>query len=137
MTHIHSYMCHLATRLPLSLSCFTNRCTLTYVETLKKSTHVSLGLLAALAVSLTSCNRREMQRCVDELGKVAVDQYCEQGYTGYHWYYGGLGGYVPGTFASGGSFSPHSGFTGVTSSGASVSRGGFGSSASHGGSSGE
>jgi len=108
---------------------------------LKKSTHVQLGLLAALALSLTSCSRREMQRCVDDRKAVVVDQFCEQGYgRGYHWYYGGSGGYVPGSFASGGNFSPHSGFTSVRSTSATssgVSRGGFGSSASHGGSSGE
>jgi len=117
---------------------------------LKKSAQVRLGLLATLAVSLTSCNRKEMQRCVDDHDIVVNDQYCEQGYnnnyprTGllYHWYYGGGGGYVPCTSAFGGSITPHAGFSSVRSSGATtsssgVSRGGFGSSASHGGSSGE
>jgi len=115
------------------------------VQILKKSAQVRLGLLATLALSLTSCHRREMQRCVDERGTVVTDQFCEQSYgggSGYHWYYGGGGGYIPGTYASGGSFAPHSGFTSVRSSGATstssgVSRGGFGSSGSHGGSSGE
>jgi hypothetical protein len=111
---------------------------------LKKSSHVSLGLLAALAVSLTSCNRREMQRCVDDHDMVVNDQFCDQGYGGsyprsggYHWYYGGSGSYLPGSQAFGGSATPHAGFSSVRSSGASVSRGGFGGSAAHGGSSGE
>jgi hypothetical protein len=112
---------------------------------LKKSAQVRLGLLATLAVSLTSCNRKEMQRCVDDHDIVVSDQYCEQGYNnsyprtgpGYHWYYGGRGSYILGTSASGGGVTPHDGFSSVRSSGASVSRGGFGSSASHGGSSGE
>lgn len=97
---------------------------------MKKSSHIQLGLLAALALSLTSCQRREMQRCVDETQIVVDDHYCEANDAHYHWYYGGGGSYARGSSASGGSFFPHAGVTGVTSS--SVSRGGFGSSGGHG-----
>jgi len=97
---------------------------------LKKSSHIQLGLLATFVLSLTSCQRKEMQRCVDESQIVVDDHYCEINDAHYRWYYGGGGNYGAGSAASGGSFSPHSGMTGVTSS--SVSRGGFGSSGGHG-----
>lgn len=71
-----------------------------------------------------------MQRCVDENQIVADDHYCQINDAHYRWYYGGGGSYATGSSASGGSFSPHAGVTGVTSS--SVSRGGFGSSGGHG-----
>jgi hypothetical protein len=102
---------------------------------LKKSSHIQLGLLATLALSLTSCGRKEMQRCIDDRQMVSEDARCFSSTPGYHWYYGGGGGYTTGTFVSGGSFAPHAGYSGVTSS--SVSRGGFGSSAGHGSSGGE
>ncbi|HLK54618.1 MAG TPA: hypothetical protein VKU42_14250 [Candidatus Angelobacter sp.] len=102
---------------------------------MKKSSHIHLGLLATLALSLTSCERKEMQRCIDDHQSVVDDSRCISNQAGYHWYYGGGGGYAPGTYVSGGSYSPHSGYSGVTSS--SVSRGGFGGSGGHGGSGGE
>lgn len=97
---------------------------------MKKSSHIKLGLLATFVLSLTSCQREEMQRCVDENQIVVDDHYCEVNDAHHRWYYGGSGNYGTGSAASGGSFSPHSGMTGVTSS--SVSRGGFGSSGGHG-----
>ena len=104
---------------------------------MRRSRSVTLGLLASFA--MTACNRRptEMQRCVDQTNAVVDDEYCTaQGYpTGrYRWYYGGNGGYRLGTYASGGSYTPHAGFT-ATRSG-SVSRGGFGNYMGHSGSSG-
>jgi len=97
---------------------------------LKKSSHIQLGLLATLALSLTSCRRTEMQRCIDANSLVVEDHYCEINDNRYRWYYGGGGSYSTGSAASGGSFSPHAGVSGVTSS-SSVSRGGFGSSGGH------
>jgi hypothetical protein len=75
-----------------------------------------------------------MQRCVDKDDMVVDDQNCQAANQNspyrYHWYYGGAGGYVRGTAASGGSYSPHAGFDPVPSSAASahssVTRGGFG-----------
>jgi len=84
-----------------------------------------------------------MQRCVDDHQVVVDDQFCENNPINsnrYRWYYGGGGSYAAGSPASGGSFEPHSGFSGDRGSGAtssSVSRGGFGSSAGHSGGSGE
>jgi hypothetical protein len=118
---------------------------------MKKTQHITLGLLAGMALAFTSgCGRRAERRdCVDEAGRLANDQNCQtveqqrrSGYTGvlpyYHYLYGGSsGGHigdavvngnpVPGMGSGGGGF-----FGGV-------SRGGFGSTGSggHGGSGGE
>lgn len=53
---------------------------------LKKSSKVDLGLVAALALSLASCNSSQMQRCVDDGNVVAPEQFCSPGFTSrYHW----------------------------------------------------
>ncbi len=119
------------------------------------STRLVTPLLAAAALSiLTGCRPKEMQRCVDETGKVVADNFCagqpaapervSDGHGGflfiphiYRPYYGGLGGYAIGDRVTGGSFnaapgvryasplSPGSrGFFG----GRGISRGGFGHS---------
>ena len=87
----------------------------------------------------TSCQRTEMQRCVGPDDMVVGEGNCDHPPPGirpgfYHWYYGGGGGYLPGTRAEGGGLTPHSGFSSVR--GGSVSRGGFGHffSGGHGGS---
>jgi hypothetical protein len=42
--------------------------------------------VAALALSLTACNSREMQRCVDDGNVVSPEQFCSPGFTSrYHW----------------------------------------------------
>ena len=124
---------------------------------MKRSTHVAAPLLAAAALALNSgCRKPEMQRCVDEHNVVVDDSHCanlpadQQGdqqqqrqpdghggfiplFFPYHYYYGGLGGYALGSIVSGGSFTPMDGHSYATSSGR-ITRGGFGSSFSEGGS---
>jgi hypothetical protein len=79
-----------------------------------------------------------MVRCVDNLGRVVPDSFCDQQQvrssyvTIYHPYYGGYGSYNIGSTVSGGGFSAVSGETYSTS----TSRGGFGSSFGGGGRSG-
>lgn len=52
---------------------------------MKKSSQVDLGLVAALAISLTGCSSN-MQRCVDDQNIVAPDNFCSAGFTSrYHW----------------------------------------------------
>ncbi len=102
---------------------------------------------------LAGCHQQEMQRCVDENNKVVDQSFCQQGQANqqrpdghggfifipmYHYYYGGWGGYAPGTIVGGGSFAPVAGHAYST-----TARGGFGSSFSggegggHGGGAGE
>ena len=82
-----------------------------------------------------------MQRCVDAQNRVANPALCRTtgsggyaGGSGYRYYYGGRGNYVPGSLATDGSTSPESGHSYSTSNG--TARGGFGSSFSGGGESG-
>jgi hypothetical protein len=110
---------------------------------MKRSTQVGAPLLAAAAMAmLAGCKSPEMQRCVDENNKVVDDSLCHQtgqqqrpdGHGGfifvpmpYHYYYGGYGGFAPGSVVGGGSYTPAPGHTY-----SSTSRGGFGSSFSGG-----
>lgn len=109
---------------------------------MKRSTKVAAPLLAAAAMAMLSgCRQQEMQRCVDENNKVVDPSFCQQtgqqqrpdGHGGfifmplpYHYYYGGYGGFAPGSVAGGGAFAPTPGRSYTT-----TSRGGFGSSFSH------
>ncbi len=114
---------------------------------MKRSVHVSAPLLAsaALALATTGCRHPEPQRCVDEKNHVVDQSFCQAqglaqpqnglsnsqinnqpvspGYWPYHFYYGGYGGFTPGSIATGGSSIPLSGHSYSTSV-----RGGFGSS---------
>lgn len=98
---------------------------------------------------VAGCRQHDMQRCVDENNKVVDASFCQQpeqqrpdGHGGfiflpiYHYYYGGYGGFAPGTVVGGGSFTPTPGRSYST-----TSRGGFGSSfggeGGHGGGAGE
>jgi hypothetical protein len=114
---------------------------------MKRTQHITLGLLAGMALAFTSgCNRRAEQRhCVDEAGRITDDLNCQvveerrrSGYTGslpyYHYLYGGSSGGHIGDVVVNGNPSP-----GMGSSVGGVSRGGFGSTGSggHGGSGGE
>ena len=104
----------------------------------RRSSEVSVPLLASAALALltTGCRRPEPQRCVDEQNRVVDASFCKglpqnmnststphAGYYPYHFYYGGSGGFAPGSIVSGGSATPLSGHSYSTSS-----RGGFGSS---------
>jgi hypothetical protein len=115
---------------------------------MRRSAHVVAPLLASAAVALlTGCRSQEMQRCVDENNRIVDPSLCKTPSAprahGYHFYYGGSGGYVPGSYVRGGSAYPLSGHSYSTTSG--TSRGGFGSSfggeggegGGHGGGSGE
>jgi hypothetical protein len=118
---------------------------------MKRTQHITLGLLAGMALAFTSgCNRRPERRdCVDESGRITGEQNCQMaderrrsGYIGpmpyYHYLYGGsTGGHMGDAVVNGnpvpGMSSGSSGFFG------GVSRGGFGSTGSvgSGGSGGE
>lgn len=130
---------------------------------MRRSLKVTAPLSAAAAVAMSSgCRKPEMQRCVDENNRVVDDSLCANlpqltdgnpqypdrsghGYVPYrplyHYYYGGWGGYTPGTVVGGGSTSPVEGRGYVTSRGVRTGtvRGGFGhwfsshSSGGHGG----
>jgi hypothetical protein len=112
---------------------------------MKRSTQVAAPLLASAAMAMLSgCHPQDMQRCVDENNKVVDQSFCQQtgqqhmqqrpdGHGGfifvpllYHYYYGGYGGFTPGSVVGGGAFTPTPGRSYST-----TSRGGFGSSFSH------
>ena len=114
-----------------------------YTSRVKRSTQVATPLLAAAAMAMVlGCRKTEMQRCVDENNKVVDDSFCKQpgqqqmerrpdGHGGflfvpllYHYYYGGYGGFAPGSVVGGGSFAPTPG----RSYSSPTTRGGFGSS---------
>jgi hypothetical protein len=120
---------------------------------MKKTQHITLGLLAGMALAFTSgCGRRVAERrdCVDESGSITTDQNCQMveqrrrsGFVGslpyYHYLYGGSsGGHLGDRVVNG---NPVPGMSSGSSSGffGGVSRGGFGSTGSggHGGSGGE
>lgn len=99
---------------------------------MKKSTGVPLTLMASVAaIAASACNGsdRSASRCVDQNNVVVADSLCGPekeraagGFYPYHPYYGGYGGFVIGSMARGGSFSPSA----RSSSSEGVSRGGFG-----------
>ncbi len=109
---------------------------------MKRSTQVATPLLAATALALlTGCREPQMQRCVDENNKIVDQSFCRDQdrqpqnnsithIPTFHYYYGGYGGFDPGTIATGGSLTPVSGIS------YSTTRGGFGSSFFSGGSEG-
>jgi len=117
---------------------------------MRRSTHVTAPLLAlAASAMLAGCRKPEMQRCVDEHNVVVDDKLCQaqqglqngqqprpDGHGGfmplfipYHYYYGGYGGYGLGSVVGGGGFTPMTGHSYASSSGArsGTVRGGFGS----------
>jgi len=104
----------------------------------KRSLQVAAPLLASAALSLMTVGcETQPKRCVDEHNMVVDPSFCQAtqsaGQNGsygthYHYYYGGSGGYSPGTYVTGGAYTPT---PGVSYSG--TSRGGFGGSAGDGG----
>jgi len=113
---------------------------------MKRSSSVAAPLLASVALaSLAGCRQSEMKRCVNEHNVVVDDSYCRvqasqqqnqqnnnyyhgSGFGFYRYYYGGVGGYTPGSMVSGGGFSPVAGLSYVSP----TVRSGFGSSFSGG-----
>ena len=102
---------------------------------MKRSSNVTAPILASAALAfLAACRKPEMQRCVDEHDMVVDDSLCTQprrpnpagGFypNPFRFYYGGWGGYTPGSFIGGGGYAPMTGH----SYSSSTSRGGFGSS---------
>ncbi len=103
---------------------------------LKRSSHVAAPLLASVAVAiLAGCRTEQPVRCVDENNHVVDPSFCQNqpkrgdpnyrpGIVPYRFYYGGGGGFAPGTIVSGGSLTPTPGVAYST-----TARGGFGSSA--------
>jgi hypothetical protein len=120
---------------------------------MKRTQHITLGLLAGMALAFTSgCNRTpERRNCVDETGSITSDQNCQlveqrrrSGYIGpqpyYHYLYGGSSGGNMGDRVVGGN--PMPGMSSGSGSGGffgGIMRGGFGSigGGGHGGSGGE
>ena len=119
---------------------------------MKRTQHITLGLLAGMALAFTTgCHRTPERRdCVDETGTISWDQNCQtaeerrhNGYIGpqryFHWMYGGSSGGHYGDRVFGGN--PMPGMSSGSGSGffGSIGRGGFGSTAGggHGGSGGE
>lgn len=100
---------------------------------MKKSSTVTLTILAAMAsLATTGCTRSEVRDCVDQNRRIVDDNLCQpyrgNGYAGggYYWMYGGRSGGRIGDSVVGGATTPTPGTSAV--SGRSVSRGGFGSS---------
>jgi len=103
----------------------------------KKSNSVAAPLLASVALAfLAGCREREMKRCVDEQNKVVDDSLCSASQQAhqpnpaggfypypYRYYYGGWGGYAPGSVVGGGGFAPVAGHSYASP----TTRGGFGS----------
>ncbi len=104
---------------------------------MKRSLHVAAPLLASAALALVTagCRQTQPKRCVDDKNQVVDPSFCEvsdkdrnnplyrsSGWP-YHYYYGGSGGFAPGTIVSGGSTLPVAGTSYST-----TTRGGFGSS---------
>jgi hypothetical protein len=83
---------------------------------MRKSREVPLTVLAALALSSTGCEP-PVHHCVDALGRIAPESYCQNQSTGYRYLYGGSTGGHMGDAVIGGSSTPSE--DGVT-------RGGFG-----------
>jgi hypothetical protein len=107
-----------------------------------------VGVVGAVALGYHLLHKEEIAAtCVkDGTNEVVPDSYCSGGYSSsggtfiyagspYRYYYGGSSGGV-GTVARGGTIEQPKGTTAKTKSGSSISRGGFGSSSSYGGSSG-
>jgi len=118
---------------------------------MKRTEHITLGLLAGMALAFTTgCHRApERRSCVDETGSITSDQNCQMveqrrrsGFVGpmpyYHYLYGGSSGWNMGDRVVGGN--PMPGMSGGGSGGGGffggIMRGGFGSSASGSGGSG-
>ncbi|WKG05720.1 hypothetical protein QU592_11840 [Mycolicibacterium sp. HK-90] len=107
-----------------------------------------VGVVGVVALGYHLLHKEEIAAsCVkDGTNEVVPDSYCSSGHSSsggtfiylgspYRYYYGGNNGGV-GTIARGGTIEQPKGTTAKTKSGTSISRGGFGSSSSYGGSSG-
>ena len=102
---------------------------------MKKSSQITLGLVAAAALAFTSGCRRQtqVQNCIDAENHIVADSWCEDAeqkrrsspgfFAPYVWIYGGSSGGRFGDTVFGGSAVP--------TPGATIVRGGFGSSMSH------
>jgi hypothetical protein len=120
-------------------NCYSDRVRETNLMTraLKRSSHVAAPLLASAALAvLAGCRPEQPKRCVDENNHVVDPSFCQSkpnpnqpgyqpgiAYWPYHYYYGGNGGFIPGSVVSGGSVTPAPGVSYST-----TTRGGFGSS---------
>lgn len=115
---------------------------------MKRTQHITLGLLAGMALAFTSgCDQRiERRDCVDEQSRITSDQNCEMteqrrnsGYGGhlpYRYIYGGNSGGYLGDQVFNGNPSPGMG-SGSGGFFGSIARGGFGGIGHGGGSGGE
>ncbi|MGA2962862.1 MAG: hypothetical protein ABSD96_14385 [Candidatus Korobacteraceae bacterium] len=103
---------------------------------MRKSSQITLGLVASLAMAFTSgCRRTQAQNCVGADNRIVSDQFCDQAdqqrrnnpnsFYPYRWLFGGSSGGNLGDNVYGGSASPLPGATAIRSNG--VTSGGFGS----------
>jgi len=103
---------------------------------LRKSSQITLGLVASVALAFTSgCRRTQVQNCVGADNRIVGDQLCDENdrqrrnnpnfYSPYRWIFGGRSGGNMGDTVFDGSTSPSPGATTVRSNG--VRTGGFGS----------
>ncbi len=109
---------------------------------MKRTSHITLTLLAGMAVAFTTgCHRHNERRdCVDDSSRLAGEQNCanaeslrHNGYVGplgYHWAYGGSSGGHIGDVVVGGNPMPGMGHAAGGAGG--VGRGGFGATAGSG-----
>jgi hypothetical protein len=120
---------------------------------MKRTEHITLGLLAGMALAFTSgCHRPpERRNCVDETGSITTDQNCQlaeqrrrSGFIGpmpyYHYLYGGSsGGHIGDRVVNGNPIPGMSSGGGFFGGIGGIARGGFGGtgSAGSGGSGGE
>lgn len=102
---------------------------------MKKSSSITLGLLAAVAMAVTTgCRRTEVRDCVDQNNRIVDEKFCKGqqpqqqqstshggGFVPYYWMYGGSSGGRIGDTVIGGRNTPTPGMRAVT-------RGGFGHS---------
>jgi hypothetical protein len=116
---------------------------------LRKSSQITLGLVASVAMAFTTgCRRTQAQNCVGADNRIVGDQFCDdadqqrknntRSYYPYRWLFGGSSGGHIGDSVLGGSTSAWPGTTTVRSNG--VRSGGFGSilgSSGHGSGAGE
>lgn len=109
---------------------------------MKKSKQINIVFLSALAISLLpACEEGgEVKHCVDETDKVVEEHNCTTTsgtppiMPHYRWYYGGNTILSPGTRVVGGSYTPAPGKS--YSPPSTISRGGFGATGGHVGSTG-
>ncbi len=55
----------------------------------RRSQHISLGVVGAIALAFTGCEDNDTAYCVDGTDEVVENRYCEDDDNSYFWYFGG------------------------------------------------